>query len=521
MEPELETAEVGSLGAVDVHAQVVQARHQDASITHRLFRGASIYVVGLALGKGLTVILQIILGRWLGPAQYGLYALGYGVVSLASWVSVLGLDQGVLRYCAVYRTQGQFGRVRTTFLRAAAFAAVASVATTAVFVLGAPRIAGWFFIPSFARVLADFAWSLPFLAIIRIAGTYFQSIHDIYRMCVLQILARPIFNLVLLGVAVAMGWGIRGAVGAFVLCCVGTAALGGFYLTKRLPEKQFAPDAVEVKHLPLLRYSLTLMLVGLSYQVILRVPQVLLGHLGTSTDVGVYSAGGSFALAFGFMTLTFLQPAIPMMVDLYETGQTEGLRKLYQSTTRWTLAVVMPAFLFLSLFSSEVMRLFGKGFDVAGPVLLLLSLAWLVFYGKGPGGALLEMTGRQNLDLANSTGVGVLIVLLNCWAIPHHGAYGAAIATAFGIGVWAFVEYLEVRLLYDISPWSSGALLNILAAAITAAVTVLLRPLVPWEVVLLIATSLYVALYLGFCLEADDRRLLAAARNRFQDWVRS
>lgn len=520
MEPELETAEVGNTGAVDVHTQVIRARHQDASITRRLFRGASIYVVGLALGKGLTVILQIILGRWLGPAQYGLYALGYGVVSLASWVSVLGLDQGVLRYCAVYRTQGQFGRVRTTFLRAAAFVAVASVATTAVFVLGAARIAGWFFIPSFARVLADFAWALPFLAIIRIVGTYFQSIHDICRMCIMQLLAQPVVNLTLLGVAVAMGWGIRGAVGSFVLCCLGTAALGCFYIVRRLPAKQTAPDTVGVKHLPLLRYSLTLMFVGLSYQVILRVPQVLLGHLGTSTDVGVYSAGGSFALAFGFMTLTFLQPAIPMMVDLYETGQTEGLCKLYQSTTRWTLAVVMPAFLFLSLFSGEVMRLFGRGFGSAGPVLLILSLGWLVYYGKGPGGALLEMTGRQNLDLANSAVVGVLIVFLNYWAIPHHGAYGAAVATGAGITVWALAEYLEVRLLYGISPWSSGALLNILAAAVTAMVTVLLRPFFPWEVLLSAAACVYGTLYFGFCLEADDRRMLATSRDWLRAWLR-
>lgn len=485
-----------------------------ASTTNRLARGASIYVVWLALGKGLTVLLQVVLGRWLGPALYGLYALGYSIISLLSWVSVLGLDQGVLRFCAIHRTRDQLGELRLTLWRALETAGVASVLTATGLLLGSDVIARRFFVPSFGNVLAGFAMALPFIAVARIAGTYLQSLQDINRMSFLQLFAGPSLNIALLMLAILWDKGLIGAVETYVSCCVGTAALAAYYLVKKRPAKLEGKMAAASDALPLIRYSLALMLTGLSYQLILRAPQVLLGHLGSSTDVGVYSAGASFALGFGFMTLTFLQPALPMLVELYETRQTEALRLLYQNSTRWTLALVTPIFLLLALFNSEVMQVFGRNFRAAGPILLVMSLGWLVYYGKGPGSALLQMTGRQNLDLANTLGVAILTVAMNYFAIPRYGAMGAAIATAGCTVVWAVVEYTEVRLLYGLWPWSSGALLNILGAFVTAGVVVFLRLFLPWETCLVTAICLYGMLYFGCCLEADDRRLMAAGLAR-------
>lgn len=480
------------------------------SVTHRLARGASIYVVWLAAGKGLTVVLQVVLGRWLGPANYGLYSLGYSLVALLSWVSVLGLDQGVLRFCAIHRTREETGKVQATLWRALALAGIASVLTAALLVAGSKLISDRFFTPSFASVLAAFALTLPFVALVRIAGTYLQSLHDICRMSVLQLLARPAFNIVLLALAIVLGLGLFGAVVAYVLCCVGSAALAAYYLAKFLPAKSHDKLVVSEGHSRLMRYSLTLMASGLTYQLILRAPQVLLGHLSTNAEVGVFSAGASFALGFGFMTSTFLQPAMPMMVELHEAKQNESLRRLYQNSTRWTLAAVAPIFLFLTLFNGEVMRLFGRNFIAAGPILVAMSLGWLLYYGKGPGSALLQMTGRQNLDMANTLVVAMLTVVANYLVIPRHGAMGAALATAGSVAVWALIEYIEMRLLYRLSPWSPGAWRNILAALATAAVTLSLRPFLHWQLIFLTATCTYAALYFGLCLEADDRRIVAA-----------
>jgi O-antigen/teichoic acid export membrane protein len=399
------------------------------------------------------------------------------------------------------------------------WAGVASALTTALLVFGSRAIAGRFFMPSFASVLVSFALTLPFVSFIRIAATYLQSLHDIYRMSVLQLLARPALNIALLILAISLSWGLAGAVWAYMLCCVGTAGLAAFYLAQKSSGKFPDKPALAADNPSLMRYSLALMFAGLSYQVILRAPQVLLGHLSSSIEVGVFSAGASFALGFGFMSSTFLQPAMPIMVELYETRQSESLRRLYQNSTRWTLAAVTPVFLFLSLFNGEVMSLFGRNFSTAGPILVAMSLGWLAYYGKGPGSALLQMTGRQNLDLANTFGVAVLTVVTSYLAIPRYGAMGAALASMGSIAVWAFAEYLEIRVLYGLSPWSSGAQRNVVGALITAAVTVSLRSFLPWQILLLTASCLYGAFYFGLCLEPDDRQVVSAALTRLGSLV--
>lgn len=490
------------------------------SLTHRLAQGASIYVVSLAIGKGLTVALQIVLGRWLGPSRYGLYALGYSIVGFFSWVAVLGLNHGVLRYCAIYSTQRKSDNVRAILWQAIELAGVASVLTAALLIAGSHLIAEKVFTPSFASVLAAFALTLPFVAFVRIAGNYFQSLHDIYRLSVLHLLAGPALNIVLLALAIGIGWGLEGAVGAYVLCCVGTAVLAVYYLTKEHGVARSGSSTVTAAHPQLMRYSLVLMFAGLSYQVILRAPQVLLGHLGSSAQVGVFSAGASFALGFGFMTSTFLQPAMPMMVELDEKKHNDDLHRLYQNSTRWTLAVVTPIFLLLALFHNEVMRLFGRNFSAAGPILVAMSLGWLAYYGKGPGSSLLQMTGRQYLDLLNTFGVAVLTVTANYLVIPHYGAIGAAVATAGSIAVWALAEFLEIWFLYGLAPWSSGAQRIILGSVITTVVTIALRTVLPWEILLLAAMSIYGAFYFGFCLEADDLHVIAAGTTRLKVLLR-
>jgi len=324
----------------------------------------------------------------------------------------------------------------------------------------------------------------------------------------------------LLGGAVILGFGFEGAVGAFVLATIGSAVLGVDYLSKTLPRSAEPAVVARTRYRPLMRYSLALMFAGISYQVILRAPILLLGHFASKAEVGVFSAGATFALSFGFVTTTLLQPAMPMMVELYEAKLFDGLRRLYMNASRWTLSAVVPFFLFLCLFRAEVMRLFGQKFSTGGTVLMILSLGWLIYYGKGPAEAILEMTGLQNLVLANMLGAAVLTVVMNYLAIPRYGAIGAAVATAASIALWALAEYLEARLIYGLSPWSRGTVGILLAALVTTVVTVLLRPWVPWAILFLVAASLYGTLYFGFCLEPEDRVITTVALGRARAWLR-
>lgn len=497
-----------------------QSTDQHGHLSLRLAHGASIYLLGLLLGKCLALVLQIILGRYLGSASYGLYALGYSIVTIALWVGRLGLDQGVLRYCSLYRTRKQLAEVRRTFKKAAWIAILASTALAVLAVLGSGIIARKFFVPAFAPVLALFAVAMPFFAFAKLAASYLQSASQIYQMSVLENLAQPAVSVGLLVLVIGLRLGLASAVGTFVMGMAVTALLGFYYVRRALPRPSPRGIRSNFEYRSLMHYSLVLMLVGLSYQILLRAPILLLGHLSSKAEVGLFSAGSSLALSFAFASVTIVQPAMPMMVDLYEARDFVGLQRLYQNATRWTLAMVVPFFLFISLFRLQFMGLFGRDFNQGGTILLILSIGWLIYYGIGPADGLFGMTGRQNLQLVNLIVAAFLCITLNYLLIGRYGANGAALATAISIAVWGVIEFVEVRILYKLSPWSSATARIVSVALVTTVVALTLRPLLPWTIVFALAASVYIFLYLRFCLEAEDRIAIVAALKSPSDRLR-
>jgi len=486
-------------------------------ISHRLARGASVYLFVLLVGKGLAVILQITLGRYLGSASYGLYTLGYSIVTIALWVGRLGLDQGVLRYCALYRVRKQLGGVRRTFRYAVWIAITASTIMAIMIAAGSGMIARKFFIPTFASVLAIFAISMPLFSFAKVAASYLQSASHMFQMSVLENLAQPAVSLLLMVAVIGYRLGLAGAVGAFVIGMAVTAGQGIYYVIQELPRQDPAEICNDSGYGSLVRYSLVMMLVGLSYQLLLRAPILLLGHLSSKAEVGLFSAGATLALSFGFASVTIVQPAMPMMVDLYEARDFVGLQRLYLNATRWTLAMVVPFFLFISLFRAEFMGLFGHDFNQGGRILLILSIGWLIYYGIGPADGLLGMTGRQNLQLGNLIVAVLLCITLNWIMIGRSGANGAALATSASIAAWGLIEYVEVRLLYKLSPWSSATTRVAVTALITTIVTVVLRPFLPWILLVVLAASIYTFLYLRYCLDPGDRIAIVAALRKPSD----
>lgn len=66
----------------------------------RLAKGAGVLLGGRLLGRGISFAVQIVLGRLLGPALFGLYAIGWNVFLLLGLTASLGLEHGVVRYAA-------------------------------------------------------------------------------------------------------------------------------------------------------------------------------------------------------------------------------------------------------------------------------------------------------------------------------------------------------------------------------------------------------------------------------------
>jgi hypothetical protein len=74
-----------------------------------------------------------------------------------------------------------------------------------------------------------------------------------------------------------------------------------------------------------------------------------------------------------------------------------------------------------------LLHIFGSGYGVGAPVMLVLACCMLVSTGIGMADTVLLMAGRTSWSLANATVSLAVQIGLDLWLIPIHGVLGAAI----------------------------------------------------------------------------------------------
>ncbi len=478
------------------------------AVLRRLAKGTSIYILGTVLSKLLLLAIQVLLARQLRISGYGVYNLGFNTIILLQSLALMGLDQAVLRYGALYRGRGQLEFVKGTLVVSLVLGVVSSVMVAAALILVSPHVAIRVFSePKLASTIQIFALALPFYIVARITGAFAQSHHDILRMTAIQQVSQPGLYLVFVAALFYAGGGLRWAAGAFVVSAAFSAVVGVHSIRAVFPEF-FSSLRGRLHWRELLRYSLALSAIAILYQLFWRAPSLLLGHLAGAREVGLFSAAATLASPPGFISLIFAQPFMPMMVDLYEQRNFRELDMLYRTVTRWTYIVVVPSFGFLVLFRKQIVLLFGQDFKGAEGILVTLGMAWMVYYAKGPVSALLDMTGRQVVDLANLAGVLVLSLGLGVWWIPRAGAAGAGWAISISILAWSLAELIEAWIFFRIPPLSKHLVQLMVLAALVFGAGFLMQDHVSAAAEAAGVGALYVALTFLFGVTPADRELL-------------
>ena len=87
------------------------------------------------------------------------------------------------------------------------------------------------------------------------------------------------------------------------------------------------------------------------------------------------------------------------MAELIDAKRYDELSQLYQSLTFWIISLSLPILLVILFAANEVMLLFGKAFQSAAIVLIILSIGQLVNAGTGPIIRLMEMGGKQDITV--------------------------------------------------------------------------------------------------------------------------
>jgi O-antigen/teichoic acid export membrane protein len=503
----------------DASATPLTTSRSDAEILATA-KGGGFLVGGTFFAFAVRFLIALVLARSLGAAQYGLYVLAISAATLVSGISLVGLDDAMVRYVAIYLGRKDQEGIGGALQIGVGVGTVLGLLSGAIlFVLAQPIAVDVFHTPALEPLLKLFAFVVPFLSL---SNTLLGTARGFKRMDYAAYSEKGVQSLVRLGLVVILwlpGWlTVKSAAVAFALSDVASSIVLIMLLNRIYPMERVLQRGQRRDTRAIFHFAIPLWMSGLLRQFRRNIQKVMLGALATVAAVGIFSIANTITLVAGVAAGAIYVASRPLFAQQHDRGDKHALGALYKATTRWSLVLYMPFFLIMVLYPSQLLHVFGQEFTAGAAALVIVSFSQLADAATGTCQGMIDMTGHTRAKLANAILYTVLLVGSGWLLIPPYGLIGAAWSAVIAeVGVngvsLAEVWFFEHLFPFDRTFWKPG-----LAALIAYAAGLGLRQVHPGGggIIAVGAQSvlimgLFAGLLLLFRLEPEDRMIIDSA----------
>ena len=484
----------------------------------QIARGVGMSSVGQGFSRLLGYATQVAMAWLYGPAQLGFYVLGITLVQITNILSQFGMDNGVVRYVAHYKAEGDTRRVRGTVIQALLVTFALSVVLSVILFLGAGFLADRVFDKPFLETMfRAFSVSIPFFTVMSMALWATQGFQTVKYQTYVQDVLRPIVNFVFIAGFYLFGVEVLGAVAAYILSMAFGAGLALYYLRRVFPGLLNHRIKPKFESRALFSASGPMIVTSFTQQAHSWIALLVLGVFETVAVVGVYNVAFRTAALSTLVLFAFSGIFSPMVSSLYRRGSLEDLAYLYKDVSRWAFTGALAFFLTTALLGPDIMAVFGEEFVSGWPVIVVIAAAQLFSSSVGPTVRILAMTGYQRVVMFVTLGSAAAAVILNLLLVPVFGMFGAAAATAAAMVLVNAMTLLYVRRFLGFWPYSAQYAKPVVAGLLAAVSVYLVRVLLPVEegsIALLVFAPLFLAVFVALLvalgLSPSDRQFLAS-----------
>ena len=413
--------------------------------TARSKRGAVLAFAIRVASAGILFFSQVLLARWLGTFDFGIYTYIWVWVTVIGSMCALGFATTVVRFLPEYLHQNDFNHARGFLRTGHTITFMAGLICALVGQAALVLLDGWYNeayrIPMTIALL-----SLPAFAMTDFQDGIGRSQSWLGLALAPPYIMRPLLLLGIVGVGILLG---REASAVSVAMAITgamwvTAVVQYFWqkqrLAKIIPQ---GPRACRVKFW--LAVSLPVLLLDSFGMVMMNMDVMLLELFVEPDQVGIYYATARTISLIAFVHFAVAAAVMPRFAGYFAENDDAGIRALLKQARLWTLLPSVAGALILIGLGKPLLWLFGTDFMSGYPLMFVLVIGLLARAAVGPTQALLVVTGRQNVAAMVLSGSVVANIVLNLVLIPRFGLAGAAWATSVAYGLEAIALYLIAR----------------------------------------------------------------------------
>jgi O-antigen/teichoic acid export membrane protein len=403
-----------------------------------------VFLVRVA-SAGLALVSQVLLARWMGSFEFGIYIYAWTWVLMIGALSDLGLSSAARRFIPEYVELKTFDLLRgflsgSRWLSIAVATAIGAAGVVAVWLL-TPYLDNFAVVPLYLACVI-----IPIYGLVQSQAGIAQSF-DWPNLALMPFyIWRQLTITALIGAAYLIG-APTDAVTAMIVAAITTWAVTigqMFVLNRRLKDKvPPGPRRYEVK--TWFATSIPIFVVEGFYLLLTYVDILALEHYRSPDEVAVYYAGARLLAIVAFVYFAIAGATTHKFTEYHVSGDSKRLASFFAETIKWTFWPSLAVCAAILAFGKPLLGLFGADFESGYDVMFILSVGMLARAAVGPAERLLNMLGERK-QCAAIYAVAFAINLVLCIVlIPRIGIEGAAVATSTALVFESILLYLVAK----------------------------------------------------------------------------
>jgi O-antigen/teichoic acid export membrane protein len=403
---------------------------REASVTRRL--AGTIFLIRV-ISAAMAYASQILLARWMGGSEYGVYVYVWTWVLLLGSMMDFGISSSAQKIIPEYRTRGESALLRG-FLTGSRWMTFAVSALFALLLAGLVRALSPWIDADAVMPLYIGCMTLPAFVVANTQDGIARS-HDWMRLGLMpQFIVRQTLIIVLTAGAFVLGFRL-GAIAAMIASAtaVWIATAGQMVVLNRRLDGHIAPGPKAYDFRGWLAVSLPILLVESFYLLLSYTDVLVLQQFRSSEEVGVYFAVVKTLALVSFIHYAMSATTAHRFAEYHATGDSERLAAYVTHAIKWTFWPSLAATLALLACGKPLLWLFGPKFAVGYDIMFIAAIGLVVRSAIGPVERLLNMLGHQHVCALAYGLAFAMNVVLCVTLVPRFGGHGAAAATSISL----------------------------------------------------------------------------------------
>ena len=402
----------------------------DHSVARRMAGTAFVIRV---VSAGIIYVSQILLARWMGGFEFGVYVYVWTWLVLVAGLAPLGIAYSTQRFIPEYTAANDGDHLRGFLtgsrLLSLGLGLAASCVGLALILLLGDLIDAYYRLP-FLLALA----CVPAFALSSAQDGVARSYNWIFVALVPGFVAQPILVLAIIVTEHFEGFEVDAAVamGATAVAIWTTVIVQAIVLQRRL-RTQLAPGPARYEVGRWFKTALPIFMVDGFYFLLTYTDILVLKAFVDPAQIGIYYAATKTLVVISFIYYALSASFAHRFSEAHFSGRRDKLEAFIRDATRWTFWPSLVVALMLLALGKPILMLFGAEFTAGYPLLFVLVIGLLARASIGPGERLLIMVGEQRLCAMIYAAAFATNLVLCLTLVPEFGILGAAGSTAVAL----------------------------------------------------------------------------------------